>query len=159
MFAIQSCFFPLTASNFQFSVLAMADFDDLYGEVGRKLRQARVTQGLSQERLAQQLGISRASVVNIEAGRQRAPLHLLWQLSEALATDLSMLIPRREELSPTVREAALDPAMVKQIREAANNDSDVVKALTKLASKLKTAIEINSPVRKAHDQRKARRKG
>lgn len=136
----------------------MADFDDLYGEVGRKLRQARVTQGFSQERLAQQLGISRASVVNIEAGRQRAPLHLLWQLSEALATDLSMLIPRREELSPTAREAALDPAMVKQIREAANNDSDGVKALTRLASKLKTAIEINSPVRKAHDQRKARRK-
>jgi transcriptional regulator with XRE-family HTH domain len=65
----------------------MADLDELYGEVGRKLRQARETQGLSQERLAKQLGISRASVVNIEAGRQRAPLHLLWQLSEALGTD------------------------------------------------------------------------
>jgi transcriptional regulator with XRE-family HTH domain len=151
-------FWQLTTLKFGFSFLSMADFDDLYGEVGRKLRQARVTQGFSQERLAQQLGISRASVVNIEAGRQRAPLHLLWQLSEALATDLSMLIPRREELSPTAREAALDPAMVKQIREAANNDSDAIKALTRLASKLKTAIEINSPVRKAHDQRKARRK-
>jgi transcriptional regulator with XRE-family HTH domain len=127
--------------------------------VGRKLRQARVTQGLSQERLAQQLGISRASVVNIEAGRQRAPLHLLWQLSETLATDLSLLIPRREELSHAAKEATLDPAMVKQIREAANNDSDAVKVLTRFASKLKATIEIDSPVRKAHDQRKARRKG
>lgn len=137
----------------------MADFDELYAEVGRKLRQARVTQGLSQEKLAQQLGISRASVVNVEAGRQRAPLHLLWQFSGALGTDLSLLIPRREELSPTTRRTPLDPAMVKQIREAANNDPDAVKALTRLASKLKATIEIDTPGRKAHDQRKTRRKG
>ena len=149
----------LTPPKFRFSFLAMADFDDLYGEVGRKLRQARVTQGLSQERLAQQLGISRASVVNIEAGRQRAPLHLLWQLSEALGTDLSLLIPRREELTPSVKQIVLDPAMVKQIREAANNEAGAVKLLTRFASKLKAAIEIDSPVRKDHDQRKARRKG
>jgi len=110
-------------------------------------------------KLAQQLGISRASVVNIEAGRQRAPLHLLWQFSETLATDLSLLIPRREELSPTAKGATLNPAMVKQIREATNNDSEAVKALTRFASKLKAAIEIDSPLRKSHDQRKARRKG
>jgi transcriptional regulator with XRE-family HTH domain len=158
MFATKSGLFLLTAPTFQFSFLSMADFDELYGEVGRRLRQARVTQGLSQERLAQQLGVSRASVVNIEAGRQRAPLHLLWQFSEALGTDLSLLVPRREELSPTGKETALDPAMVKQIREAANNDPDAVKVLTRLASKLKATIEIDSPVRKAHDQRKARRK-
>jgi hypothetical protein len=96
--------------------------------------------------------------VNIEAGRQRAPLHLLWQFSEALATDLSLLIPRREELSPAAKEATLDPAMVKQIREAANNDSDAIKVLTRFASKLKATIEIDSPDRKAHDQRKTRRK-
>jgi len=159
MFAGQSWFFRLTALKFRISFLSMADFDDLYGELGRKLRQARVTQGISQERLAQQLGISRASVVNIEAGRQRAPLHLLWQFSETLGSDLSLLIPRREELLPTARETTLNPGMVKQIREAANNDSDAVKAMTRLAGKLKAAIEIDSPVRKAHDQRKARRKG
>jgi hypothetical protein len=97
--------------------------------------------------------------VNIEAGRQRAPLHLLWQFSEVLGTDLSLLIPRREELSPTAKQTPLDPAIAKQIREAANNDPDTVKALTKLVSKLKATIEIDSPGRKAHDQRKARRKG
>ena len=158
MFATKACLFPLTATSFRFSLLSMADFDDLYAEVGRRLRQARVTQGLSQERLAQQLGISRASAVNIEAGRQRAPLHLLWQFSEALGTDLSLLVPRREELSPTAKETALDPAMVKQIRKAANNDPEAVRVLARLASKLKAAIEIDSPVRKSYDERKARRK-
>ena len=137
----------------------MVNFDELYAEVGQKLRQARETQGLSQDKLAKQLGISRASVVNIEAGRQRAPLHLLWQLSEALATDLSLLIPRREELTPSTKQIVLDPAMIKQIREAANNEPDAVKILTRLVSRLKATIEIDSPVRKVHDQRKARRKG
>ena len=49
--------------------------------------------------------------------------------------------------------------MVKQIREAANNEPDAVKTLTRFVSKLKATIEIDSPVRKVHDQRKARRKG
>jgi hypothetical protein len=84
---------------------------------------------------------------------------LLWQFSEALGTDLSLLVPRREELSPTAKETTLDPAMVKQIRKAANNDPEALRVLTRLASKLKAAIEIDSPVRKSHDQRKARRKG
>jgi hypothetical protein len=80
-------------------------------------------------------------------------------LSEALGTDLSLLIPRREELTPSVKQIVLAPAMVKQIREAANNEAGAVKVLTRFASKLKAAIEIDSPVRKDHDQRKARRKG
>jgi|HubBroStandDraft_5_1064220.scaffolds.fasta_scaffold56254_3 hypothetical protein len=42
----------------------MTDIDHLYGEARRKLLQARVTQGLSHVKLAQQLGISWASVVD-----------------------------------------------------------------------------------------------
>ena len=77
----------------------MADFDELYQELGRKIRQARErhSQRLSQDVLAKRLGISRASVVNIEAGRQRAPLHVVWQIAELLGTDLTVLIPSREE--------------------------------------------------------------
>ncbi len=71
----------------------MTDFDELYRELGRKIRQARERQGerLSQDALAKQLGISRASIVNIEAGRQRTPLHLLWQIAELLGTELTLL--------------------------------------------------------------------
>ena len=85
----------------------MADFDELYRELGRRIRQARERngEGLSQDALAKQLGISRASVVNIEAGRQRAPLHLLWQIAQLLGTDLTSLIPRNEELlAPAIHE-------------------------------------------------------
>ena len=135
----------------------MTDLVELYREVGRRLRQARETQGLSQEKLAGQLELSRASIVNIEAGRQRAPLHLLWQISEALGTDLSLLIPRREELFPSGKEISLDPGMLKQIKEAANGNPDTIKALTRFVSKLKATVEIDSPARKANDKRKHRK--
>jgi transcriptional regulator with XRE-family HTH domain len=69
--------------------------------VGRKIRartRARDAQRLSQDKLATRLGISRASIVNIEAGRQHAPLNLLWKIAELLGVELTTLIPQRAEL-------------------------------------------------------------
>jgi len=154
MFAIQSCLADLTHAT----VPLMTDFGDLYRELGKKLRQARETQGLSQEKLAGQLGISRASVVNIEAGRQRAPLHLLWRLSEALGTELCLLIPRLEEMLPSAEQVELGPDMIRQIREIAHGDAQTTQVLTRFVGRLRTAIESNSPARKAHEQKQSRRK-
>lgn len=129
----------------------MAEFDDLYRELGRKIREARERPGqkLSQEKLAKRLDISRASIVNIEAGRQHAPLHLLWQIAEVLGTDLTLLIPRREDLLSPQALIQLDKKTMKQIEEAANGDADTVKVLTGFVSKLKTTIEIQRPTRKS----------
>src|SRR5580692_8301056 len=103
----------------------MADFDDLYRELGRKIRQTRERQGqkLSQESVPQRLGISRASMVNIEAGRQHTPLHLLWQIAELLRSDLTSLIPSRDELLATSNTVELEKAMMKQIEAFAKGDS------------------------------------
>lgn len=136
----------------------MADFDELYRELGRRIRQAREQNGenLSQDGLAKRLGLSRASVVNIEAGRQRAPLHLLWQIAELLGTDLTQLIPRSEELLAPVNQVRLDKEMMKQIEEAANGDPGTIKVLTGLVGKLKATIETPRSSRKLHEQRKSR---
>ncbi len=100
----------------------MTDFDEIYRGVGRKIRQTRENQRLSQDSLAQRLGISRTSMVNIEAGRQRAPLHVLWQIAELLETKLILLIPSPEELLAPQNLAVLDKEMMKQIEEVANGD-------------------------------------
>src|SRR5260370_23298936 len=107
----------------------MTDFDEVYRVLGRKVRQMREVQRLSQDQLAKRLGISRASVVNIEAGRQRAPLHLLWQIAELLGTDLTQLIPRSEELLAPANQIRLDKEMMKQIEEAANGDPGTINVL------------------------------
>jgi transcriptional regulator with XRE-family HTH domain len=137
----------------------MADFDELYRELGRKVRQARQREGqrLSQDELAKRLGISRASVVNIEAGRQRAPLHLLWQIAEVLGNDLTSMIPSREELLPQAKNVELDREMMKQIEDAANGDANTLKVLTGFVGKLKATIETPHSDRKSHEERKPRR--
>ncbi len=137
----------------------MADFDELYRELGRRIRQARERngEGLSQDALAKQLGISRASVVNIEAGRQRAPLHLLWQIAQLLGTDLTSLIPRNEELlAPAIHER-IDREMIKKIEELAEGDPGTIKLMTGFASMLIGTIERPRSGRKPNEQRKPRR--
>jgi transcriptional regulator with XRE-family HTH domain len=138
----------------------MADFDELYRELGRKIRQARegASQRFSQDALANRLGISRASVVNIEGGRQRAPLHLLWQIAELVGTDLTLLIPTREELVAPESQVELDRGMMKQIREVANGDPGAIKLLTGFVSKLKSTTEKSGTDRKLNEHTNSRRK-
>ena len=118
----------------------------LYIEVGRRIRAARKRAGLqlSQEKLAKRLNMSRVSVVNIEAGRQRAPLYLLWQIANAINTELALLIPRRDELTPQTASSPLDTATVKIIKEVAKGDTETQKAVTDLASRLKGSIEMTN---------------
>jgi transcriptional regulator with XRE-family HTH domain len=137
----------------------MTDFDEIYREVGRKIRQTRENQHLSQDSLAQRLGISRTSMVNIEAGRQRTPLHVLWQIAELLETKLTLLIPTPEELLAPQNQTVLDREMMKQIEEVANGDLATIKALTGFVTK-KLRGNVNTPrgKRKAHGKTQSRRK-
>ena len=137
----------------------MTDFDEIYREVGRKIRQTRENQHLSQDSLAQRLGISRTSMVNIEAGRQRTPLHVLWQIAEQLETKLTLLIPTPEELLAPQNQSVLDREMMKQIEEVANGDPATIKVLTSFVTK-KLRGNVNTPggERNAHGKIQSRRK-
>lgn len=123
--------------------MADGDADGLYREIGRKIRDARerAAPKLSQDKLAKRLGMSRASVVNIEAGRQHPPLHLLWQIAEILGTDLVLLLPRRDELSAPPTELQLDKDTIQEIKRAAKGDTETQKALRGLVSKLKISLQ------------------
>jgi transcriptional regulator with XRE-family HTH domain len=117
--------------------------DGLYKEIGRKIRDVRerAQPKLSQDKLAKRLGMSRASVVNIEAGRQHPPLHLLWQIADILGTDLVLLIPRRDELMPPATAVPLDKVALEEIGRAAKGNPEIQKALTVFVSKLKINLE------------------
>jgi transcriptional regulator with XRE-family HTH domain len=136
----------------------MAEWDDLYGELGRRIREARELTGerLSQEKLAKRLKLSRASIVNIEAGRQHAPVHLLWQIAEILGTDLTLLIPRREDLSLPANSTPLDQEMAKQIEDAAQGNQETTKLLSGFVSKMKTTLESQRPPRKSNAKTRSR---
>lgn len=116
------------------------DIDLLYRLVGQRIREARLRiPKLSQARLAERLAVSRASVVNIEAGRQHAPLHLLWQIAVELQTELALLIPNQQEYSAHgVEPERLDEATVAKIEAAVGDDPEAMRLLAKFVSSVRT---------------------
>lgn len=139
----------------------MADSSALYKAVGRKIRTARerLEPKLSQAKLAKRLGVSRVSVVNIEAGRQHAPLSLLSQIAEILGTELVFLIPRRNELNAPTALVHLDQKTIAQIKQVAVGNRETQQKLTGAISKLKTTLETQpSPLKEEerHDKSTSR---
>lgn len=66
--------------------------DQFYVEVGRRVRVARGSR--TQAQLAAALGMTRSSVANLEAGRQRIPLHIFILATRALGVPIGDLLPR-----------------------------------------------------------------
>jgi len=62
-------------------------------EVGLRLQRARRERGLTQAQLAQRIGLPRPSYANIESGRQRVPLDVVWRAAIVLGYPLSALVP------------------------------------------------------------------
>src|SRR5579863_9840994 len=127
--------------------MADGDADGLYREIGRKIRDARARAApkLSQDNLAKRLGISRASVVNIEAGRQHTPLHLLWKLAEMLGTELTSLIPSREEMLAPAKQVQLQQETIQKIEHVFNDDPGVINVMTELVSMMKVITLVPHP--------------
>lgn len=115
----------------------------MFGQRIREARQRTVPR-LSQQSLAMSLGISRASVVNIEAGRQRPPLHVIWQIAEALSVDAASLIPRAEEFMAPALRMPIDRKTMKEIERASGGNQEVQAVVTRFLQSLNgyTDIEV-----------------
>src|SRR6266702_2871930 len=74
-----------------------AGIEDFYAHMGEKVRSARVATGISQDVLAQRVGLTRSSIANLEAGRQRIALHLFVAICRALDKDVCELLPGKPE--------------------------------------------------------------
>jgi transcriptional regulator with XRE-family HTH domain len=68
----------------------MKPIEPFYVEVGRRIQKLRNTRQLSQEALGLKLdpAVTRASIANIEAGKQRILAHTLVQIADALDAEL-----------------------------------------------------------------------
>ncbi len=69
------------------------NLQDFYSELGTRIRKARMDSQINQDVLAQQLGLTRASIVNIEKGRQRPMVHTLIEIAAILNVNFTSLIP------------------------------------------------------------------
>jgi transcriptional regulator with XRE-family HTH domain len=71
----------------------------LYKEIGKRLKKRRLELTLTQEQLAEASDVLRTSITNLEAGRQKTPLHVLYELCAVLKIEIAELLPNRLEVS------------------------------------------------------------
>ena len=66
----------------------------------RRLRERhpKTERKVTQADLATAIGIERATLTNIEAGNQRAPLHVVYRLCDFFSVPLSEILPPLDEL-------------------------------------------------------------
>jgi DNA-binding XRE family transcriptional regulator len=73
-----------------------------YEKLGGCIRQARLSADIKQEVLANSLNLSRASIVNIEKGRQRPPIHLIWSIAKILNLEVTDMFPQFNASDPSI---------------------------------------------------------
>lgn len=73
----------------------------LYQQIGKRIRELRDNAKLTQGQLADAVGVLRTSITNIEAGRQKAPLHVLYGVCNVLNVEVAEILPTRSEVVQT----------------------------------------------------------
>jgi len=71
---------------------------DFYREVGERVRERRKRVNMTQQGLASKVSLSRASITNLEMGRQKLMLHTLVDIAAALHVALNDLVPESNVL-------------------------------------------------------------
>src|SRR5436309_3442606 len=66
--------------------------------IGQRIKTERSRLKWTQEKLAKESGVSRATVAVIEVGKQRTPLNVLYKLCLALDIEVRNIIPSNKEI-------------------------------------------------------------
>jgi hypothetical protein len=82
-------------------------------------------------------------MVNIEAGRQHAPLHLLWRVAEAIGTELASLIPTQEEFRKHTDEGILDTPVAAFIEVYADGNPTTRRLLTAFVKEARAQADVS----------------
>jgi transcriptional regulator with XRE-family HTH domain len=104
--------------------------EPVYLKLGRRIQQLRVDRGLTQDRLGWQLqpSVTRASIANVESGKQRVLVHTLLQVADILDVDVQDLLPahaRRRD------EGARPLAIESELRRKLDLPAEAVRVLAK----------------------------
>lgn len=103
---------------------------DIYRDFGRKVADLRNGAGLTQAELARKIGVSRASLANIERGEQRVYIHQLLNISTAFGHQkiddilpMSGRLPSSAKAQVTVSGDRLSKAQERAVKELVNSIS------------------------------------
>lgn len=109
--------------------------DTFYKEMGELIKTERVKRGMSQEIIAEQLDLTRASVINLEKGRHKPSVYQLLMIAEILNTDYGNLIPVKKEKPQVAKKDILNninKAIIDQDSMDKNTKEVLVEFLTSI---------------------------
>ncbi|WP_426960306.1 helix-turn-helix domain-containing protein [Muricoccus radiodurans] len=89
-------------------------------EWSNRLVEARVAKGLTQDRLARQIGVSQTMYSSFETGRSEPPFVVLCKLTDALGVSLDWLLLGPRSV-PHASTAPVKEADIRVIRQAAQD--------------------------------------
>ena len=89
--------------------------DDVYSVVGKRVRAGRAQVRLTQDELAQRVGLTRTSITNLELGRQKIQIHTLYAIADVLKLPVISFLPDRpsaisRNIKDELKGKRLDPA-------------------------------------------------
>jgi DNA-binding XRE family transcriptional regulator len=84
------------------TILVQPDHKGLYKQVGSLIASHRRMRKYTQAALAVTLGLSRASIANIERGEQTVQLHSLFQIADLLDVPPTSLLPENTDMMATL---------------------------------------------------------
>ncbi len=109
------------------------DKDVIYKLIGEKVRILREEKAFSQKDLSSLLGISRASISNIELGRHQIPIYSLYTIADKFGIKVSDILPTNEEIQSSSELGDLAKLLPKDLDEKALNS--VKEVLNKINKK------------------------
>lgn len=96
-----------------------------YETIGEKIKDARKRKNFNQEVLADILGISRVSLINIETGKQRVPLHVLLDICESLEVTINDIVPQNINI-----DNPLNPHILNKIKKETEDSPESSEKVT-----------------------------
>lgn len=111
------------------------ELNSFYVTLGDSIKSARSKSGIKQEYFAHLLDLSRASIVNIEKGRQRPSIHLLWEISKILEIELASLLPQTKKGSDSIADFKKQISDVVDKKETKDKLLDFIKEEVKELNK------------------------
>jgi transcriptional regulator with XRE-family HTH domain len=104
----------------------------LYEFIGKRVADARrqARPRMSQAKLADQVKLSRTSIVNIESGRHRIQIHVLYEIARALGVDPRQFLPALQaEVPPNPLPKGLEEQLEKELGKVGPKERAQVAAL------------------------------
>ena len=107
----------------------------LYQILGARLKARREQLGINQVDLGDRAGIGRTSISNIEQGRQKPPLSVIYKICKVLDSDIQNILPTYTEIQDNISISKKDD--IESVLNKLDVDKKTLREITNLINQTK----------------------